>query len=351
MLIACTFSYSALIGNPQENFFSDPKLYSKEELAEELKQKKLDMCWHFGKDSHFRFVSGDGEVYFELYLGVLPEIYSDFIAQVEPKFIRDKEQLIFSYKITPGQVEEMNVPQPSPQRGHPDQYSYIVADRRVVENASPGQMSPEELVKVIRDKRILFYTGAGLSLASGVPAMNELTALLGLEAGEKFLFSLGSALENPREFASKIRMFHQACFFSAPTQAHFVLKDLAVFKNSRIVTENLDSLHEASGICPYRIDPDHLRNDVGGAALRQFDYIICVGLSYDDRGFLGWYKQQNPHGKIVAVDLKQPSYLGDEDYLVVGDIQEVFSHFDDRSCDGARLEKRNDLTCHLVGVE
>ena len=48
-----------------------------------------------------------------------------------------------------------------------------------------------------------------------------------------------------------------------------------------------------------------------------------MGLSYDDRGFLGWYKQQNPQGKIIAIELNQPSYLGDEDFLAIGDIQEI----------------------------
>ena len=168
---------------------------------------------------------------------------------------------------------------------------------------------------------MLFYTGAGLSRASAVPAMDELNELLGFDE-KNFLFSLESALENPKAFATKIQEFHQACLFSPPTPAHLALRDLAVFKNIRILTENLDSLHEASGIYPYRIDPHHLR-EIGGSSLAPFDYIICVGLSYDDRGFLGWYKQQNPQGKIIAIDLNQPSYLGNEDFLVIADIQEI----------------------------
>lgn len=70
VLIACIFSCPFLRGS-QLDYFSDPKIYSKEELAEELKSKVLDMCWHFGKDSQFRFISGDNEIYFEIYLGTL----------------------------------------------------------------------------------------------------------------------------------------------------------------------------------------------------------------------------------------------------------------------------------------
>jgi NAD-dependent SIR2 family protein deacetylase len=324
-LALCLFASIPLRGDSQSGYFSDPKLFSTEEQAQELKKKTLDMCWQFGQDSHFRFVSGNDEIYFEIQIGTLPDIYGDFVTRVKHRFMKNEteKQLVFSYKIKNDGGEEFNLPRRSLSKGHPDEYAYIVADRRVIENSNPRRISQEELVSIIRDKNVLFYTGAGLSRASAVPAMNELNELLGLKEGKAFVFSLESALENPREFASKIRKFHEACLFSPPTKAHFALRDLSVFKNIRIITENLDALHEASGIHPYRIDPDHLRNEVGGQALAPFDYIICVGLSHDDRGFLGWYKQHNPQNKIIAIDLNQPSYLGDEDFLLVGDIQEI----------------------------
>jgi urease accessory protein UreE len=51
--------------------------------------------------------------------------------------------------------------------------------------------------------------------------------------------------------------------------------------------------------------------------------VIAIGLKLDDRGFLGWYKKQNPQGTIIAINLTQPPYLGDEDFLVIGDLQEI----------------------------
>ena len=51
--------------------------------------------------------------------------------------------------------------------------------------------------------------------------------------------------------------------------------------------------------------------------------MICIALSYDDRGFLGWYKENNPHGTIVAIDLVKPSYLGNEDFLLQGNCQKI----------------------------
>jgi hypothetical protein len=82
------------------------------------------------------------------------------------------------------------------------------------------------------------------------------------------------------------------------------------------VTENLDCLHEYSGILPYRINAEELR-EIASSQLHNIDYVVCVGLSYDDKGFLGWYKKNNPKGKIIAIDLGHPSYLGDEDFIIL----------------------------------
>ena len=103
-------------------------------------------------------------------------------------------------------------------------------------------------------------------------------------------------------------------------QTHFELANLTLYTKTRLLTENLDTLHEASGILPYRIYPFELKSDLTKFDLSQIDYIICIGLSFDDRGFLAWYKEQNPRGKIVSIDLNQPSYLGDEDYWLKGDL-------------------------------
>lgn len=61
--------------------------------------------------------------------------------------------------------------------------------------------------------------------------------------------------------------------------------------------------------------------------LKTVDAVICIGLSHDDRGFLGWYKHLKPTGKIVSInsDLQPASYLGSGDYHMVMDAQEVLS--------------------------
>lgn len=101
-------------------------------------------------------------------------------------------------------------------------------------------------------------------------------------------------------------------------------------KKTQIITENLDYLHEYTGIMPYRIHGDHLRKQIHPSNLREIDYILCIGLSFDDRGFLGWYKAHHPNGKIIAIDLMQPSYLGNEDYLIQRDLQKIIPKIADQ---------------------
>ena len=288
------------------------------------------MCWNFGQDSYFRFVSGNNDVHLEIQFGQLPDFYKDFIDKISSRFIKSEieEQnqiMIFSYRLKNNKHEEVNISRINKKNTHPDEFSYLVAERRFIENSNPQLMDQERLEEIIRNHDVLFYTGAGLSIASNIPGMNELEELLGLDEGEKGLYSLEKIINSPKETALKIRTFHKACLDSSPTKAHLALKELAVLKNIQIVTENLDCLHELSGIYPYRIQADSLRDEIGSDSLARFDYVICIGLSYDDRGFLGWYKKHHPHGKIIAIDLQKPSYLGDDDYLVRGDLQEIIS--------------------------
>ena len=244
----------------------------------------------------------------------------------------DSGHLIFSYKITKTGEEEINNPSLSKNSGQPEEYSYIVTDRRIIELANPQSLSETDLEEIIKNKHVLFYTGAGLSRASNVPAMDELNELLSLEVDERFFFSFEKAIESPCFFAEKIKSFSDACLYSPPTPAHIALKELSLFNNTRIITENLDCLHESSGISPYRIEAEHLRSEIGGRALVDVDYIICIGLSFDDRGFLGWYKQQNPQGKIIAIDVKQPSYLGNEDFWISEDLQTLIPKMKAKQC-------------------
>ncbi len=211
--------------------------------------------------------------------------------------------------------------------------AYTASERRIFKDANPQPISEEELKRIILSQNALFYTGAGLSVSAGVPSMNELLSLLGIEKNHDpqqhpFAAFLKKILQNPQDLAEKIAYFHKQCFHCPPTLAHQTLKEISVKYQIPIVTENLDCLHEQTGIAPHRIDPQKLNEISNLESIKQLDAVICCGLSYDDRGFLAWLKNHHPDLKIISIDLSKPNYLGDEDFLLQKDLQEFFSTFD-----------------------
>ncbi|HBR18714.1 MAG: hypothetical protein A3G30_06210 [Chlamydiae bacterium RIFCSPLOWO2_12_FULL_49_12] len=333
ILIAVMFLFSSFSLSGKEpwietsgEFLSSPKILSQEDLRQVLKEQSLDMTWH-NEENYFHFVTRQDHVFFEIICtGKLPDCFNDkkdqFIS--EDCFVNGKNQKRYRYFYQYGDDEETKIGSSSSNESFsPNSFSYIVCERRVIENEKPTIITEEELASIIRNKNVLFYTGAGLSASSNVPTMNQLESLLGIKKGVDFFPALKKAIETPQWFALQIQSFHQACFSSPPTKAHLALKELALFKHCQIVTENLDSLHEQTGIMPYRIDANHLKTEIDSDALREIDAIICIGLSYDDRGFLGWYKKHNPEGKVISIDLSCPSYLGNDDLLLKGDLQTI----------------------------
>ncbi|PCI78408.1 hypothetical protein COB21_00825 [Candidatus Aerophobetes bacterium] len=311
--------------------FADPivmeaKTCSRELLEERREGRKLDMCWSFGENSHYRFESTNAGVYMEIRLNKLPKEFDTFIKSVQDCLIRE-EPGVWTFSCLVNEQEEIEINA----RDHivsglrtPDSEKYAVATRRVLKEVSPQTLDQDALTEIIRDKKVLFYTGAGLSIAANVPAMGELERLMGFKTGVDFVRSLERVIKHPYKAARVIKNFHNACLYNQPTSAHVALNVLSSFKNVRVITENLDFLHEASGMDPYRIaDADEVRENLNAAILQEFDYVVCMGLSFDDRGFLGWYKEQNPEGKIIAVDLFKPTYLGQEDFWVQGNLQQI----------------------------
>ena len=113
-------------------------------------------------------------------------------------------------------------------------------------------------------------------------------------------------------------------FYNSPTKAHLALTSIAKKLNTPILTENLDYLHEQAGIRPHRLyDVEKSKKLFPAKFLKATAAIVCIGLSFDDKAFMTWYKKQNPNSRIISLDLKQPNYLGREDYFVQGDLQEI----------------------------
>ena len=187
----------------------------------------------------------------------------------------------------------------------------------------PREIEIMRLAEVLKNKKILFYTGAGISIASGVHGMDQLQEQLGIEMSSKTDSLLKKAVTNPQEVIDSWEEFTKAAFEKPATPAHQSLGALAQKLKSQIFTENVDHLQEKTGVRSIHLTGPWLKENIQPEWLKDIDAVITVGLSYDDRGFLGWYKENNPNGRIIAVDLSQPSYLGNEDFILKGDCQKI----------------------------
>ncbi|MBP9692543.1 MAG: hypothetical protein KBD90_04340 [Alphaproteobacteria bacterium] len=198
----------------------------------------------------------------------------------------------------------------------------IVHTPRILEKQSPKILELSEVAKCLRDKRCVFYTGAGIS-AGVVPTIPQLMKSLQLAEG-KFIDTLQDALKNPSIYIQPMEEFYKACLYGEPTLAHKAIRDIVQKKEWGLLTENLDLLHQRTGINPLHHDGGNwLKSNVSEEDLKQIDYVITVGLASDESGFLGWYKAANPKGTIIAINLQQSNYLGEEDLLLTGDVQQL----------------------------
>lgn len=206
------------------------------------------------------------------------------------------------------------------QQTHDFDGEYTIAPRHHYKDRQPARViNTDELAQLLHNKKILFYTGAGISNDGGVYMMGPLLKALMLD---NYATIASNVINYSEQITEAFYDFCQTAFYNAPTPAHMSIAAMTQHYSVAVVTENFDFLHERSGITPYKIQSYLLRQE-DPAILQEIDALVCVGLSYDDRGFIGWYKEHNPNGLLIAFDLLQPSYLNEDDYLVCGDLQKL----------------------------
>lgn len=293
-------------------------------LPEEI--EKMDKAWNatfFSKDHGYALRYKNGQMSFTIeYHGKLPDAMSEEEKSkfsVTGKIVGGKKIKVFTYQygdIEDTQQRESNI-------GFAPEYH--VAKPRDFEADMPEvqQMGVEELAEFIKDKKVIFYTGAGISAEAGVYNMAQLKEALGINQSEPVDDFIRSVLNNPEKAQNQFRQFCQSAFEHEPSKAHQALGELAKIKQTKILTENFDLLQERTGVKPYHTEGASLKKDIDPSWFGEVDAIVCVGLSYDDRGLLAWYKANNPSGKIISLDLERPTYLGKDDFWVKGDLQKI----------------------------
>ena len=194
---------------------------------------------------------------------------------------------------------------------------------RGVEIIKSLQINEQEVADVIKNGKVIIYTGAGISVAAGTPDMKRLMAYLGIDRSKKIDDFARMAMFSPEVMQRRL-MDIQKSFFEKPTPAHLALTKIQEKTGLKIVTENLDMLGEASG--QNLIKREDIKQKFPNEELASIDCIITVGLRADDSGLLYRFKQVNPTGRFIALNIEPPPYLDENDYYLEGDAQAVLPH-------------------------
>ena len=83
---------------------------------------------------------------------------------------------------------------------------------------------------------VIFFTGAGISVVSGIPTFQE-------QPGIRDKLSRDFANTNPEEYRETIRGMVNSCKDAKPNAAHIAIAELG----APVITMNVDKLHEKAG--------------------------------------------------------------------------------------------------------
>ncbi|MBI5655136.1 hypothetical protein HZC53_05815 [Candidatus Uhrbacteria bacterium] len=297
----------------------NPLLEGPEEVEisqERAEEQDSSFTWD-SHESRITFGVSGGKTYMRLvFRGELPTYIPE---QERSKFVSGEEdgEKVFVYAL--GQAP------PAREKPQPD-------GREAVRYLAPPLEGGDErvretdlkrLTEYLKSHRVAFYTGAGISLAAGVHDMQRLKTVLGVHEIQSAEDFATKALRQPDELMETWQEFVDAMSKGPPTPAHQALAEIAKKLKCKIFTENLDRLHELTGIRSIHVDAAEISESVQEDWMRGLDAIVTVGLRTDDNGLLAWYKKLNPKGKIIAMNLEQPVYAGAQDYLLKGDLQQT----------------------------
>lgn len=124
-------------------------------------------------------------------------------------------------------------------------------------------------------KNIVFFSGAGMSTASGIPDFRSATGLYKNVYRAEEMLSHHFYIDNPEEFYEfyKEKMLYPDAL---PNDAHKFIAKLQETKNVSVVTQNIDGLHQLAGSkIVYELHGSVLRNYCPRCSkFYDLDYII-----------------------------------------------------------------------------
>ncbi|MEK3877785.1 Sir2 family NAD-dependent protein deacetylase [Paenibacillus sp. FSL M7-0420] len=193
---------------------------------------------------------------------------------------------------------------------------FSICEEKIESGRLPRLGDTEMLWRLIScsKEELVFYTGAGISRASGIWGTKELLDQLYIK---DLPVLTRICIEEPKVIMTRFMMFLWRIKFAKPTAAHLALARLLDrYNNNVVVTENIDMLHQKSGV------KAHLA--LGNKKLYSLrpKHVITLGLSCPaEVGLLQFWKLNGV--TIHCVAMEPPECLHLVDYLYLQDVQQL----------------------------
>ena len=316
LFTAClAFIYACSYLNPHHSNES----ISEQQLERIIQSRSSEMHFRFGQEMIFSFDIGPNQARHTI---SITQTIFDKLGQPHG-FISPRKGI---YQKCIGKCLDTNLGSPQTNTDQPlINNDYYFSKPLVVDSGKPSHIDRHQLSTLLSKENNIIYSGAGLSYGV-VPTMSDLQEQLGWEDPTKVdpVTAAHKMIQQMENSAEVMGRFYNSMLYGKPTKGHLAVKQLTQIDNVMLITENLDLLHQRTGIKP--IGPPAPHQLRGKFNLKSIQYILCLGLSHDDRGLLAYFKELNPNIRFISIDIALPNYLGTKDFLVQEDLQEVLPY-------------------------
>lgn len=188
-------------------------------------------------------------------------------------------------------------------------------------NKPARELSPGDLARLIEGRRVIAYTGAGVSRASGIATFEgEGSLSTDVPLMESFPgVVLERMIGQPARLAAFFGAFQARLLNAHPNAAHHAithLERLGVLQ--LVITNNFDKLHEAAG-SRFVKRPHNTLNPVPKELTA--DVLLVAGVSADEHGIVDQLRQRG--AQVIAIDPIAPGFLHPVDGFVAGQVEVV----------------------------
>jgi len=243
-------------------------------------------------------LSTDNKLYFQIEQEKLSEE-----TKLRYQYLLDKKVLRFTY---------------------PSQESYIpLKDMGIYisnsVNVKSKEISKKDMVEAINllGGSSIIYTGAGISRAADIMTSDELYNVLNINHNYDTMVEI--FVNKTSYILAQFKMFYMRLLHSKPTKAHLKIAKLVKEKKCKLVSENLDTLHEKTGVHAIYAN-DNIEKLLNMRPDKVF--LFGIGRPMCSRLFDIWHE----HGAVFYAINSKYTELSVPTNIYIGNIQEFFDY-------------------------